>query len=211
MSERYRRSLCMVQIKSSVDNTVQRCRKLAKAEASRLAAASMSIRTFERATGERSNEEILIIADLGHVVPRIEPVNRPDGRGDTCSVQRTIFRRIGSDFGSIRTERMIAGLLLIESRCSDPECEAEWHHWYNTVHVPDMLGSGLYHTAYRFEIANRIEGRGHYLALYETDLQPTEAHRSFWEEFRPKWIASGRVISTMQVTSAVSYAATTWE
>jgi hypothetical protein len=98
MSERYRHSVCIVQIKSSAGNAARTCHKLAKVEASRLAAETIGFRMFECVTGERSNEEILIIADLGNVVPRAESVDRADGRGDTCSVESAMFRRLGPDF-----------------------------------------------------------------------------------------------------------------
>lgn len=158
---------------------------------------------LERVVGERPGEEILIIADLAHSEARDEQGHDPSDDGNACIIQRTIFKRIGPDFGSGSETQ--TGLLAVESKCSDPQHEAEWHEWYNTVHVPDMLASGLYYAAYRFEIAARTEGRGHYLALYETNRDPAKAHRAFWEEFRPRWIASGRVIDTMRVTSAISY------
>jgi hypothetical protein len=208
MSDKYNDLIHTVQVKGALDDTSQACWQRARAAARSLASVTVSIQVFERVREEQP-KEIFIIGDAKDKASDLEHGVRADDSDDACVVQRALFRRIGPNFGSPIAGRRIAGLLAVESRCSDPKREAEWHDWYNTVHVPDMLGSGLYHTAYRFEIVNRTDSRGHYLALYETDLNPATAHRSFWEEFRPKWIASGRVIGTMQVTSAASYAAAT--
>ena len=205
MGEKYSGSIRTVQVKRSPGHAGYMCWKHAAIETRRLASLTNHIQIFERIEAEPTKEEVLIIADMTRQMEFGDPA---DARKNLCNIERTLFRRIGPDFGSLDGSRQVTGLLAVESRCSDVEREAEWHDWYNTVHVPDMLGSGLYHTAFRFEIFDRMEGRGHYLALYETDLDPGAAHRSFWEEFRPTWIRSGRVIETMRVTSAISYAAT---
>lgn len=211
MSEKYSSSVCVVRVICPLDHAAQVCRKHAAIESRRLVSVTDDVQIFERVKDRQSREECLIVGDIRRDLPRMERTDQFGARDEHCQIERALFDRIGSDFGSPHAGRKVTGLLAVESKCSDAKREAEWHDWYNTVHVPDMLASGLYHTAYRFEIVSRTEGRGHYLALYETDLDPATAHRSFWDDFRPKWISSGRVIDTMHVTSAASYSANALE
>ena len=119
---------------------------------------------------------------------------------------RAFWVRTGPEFPSAkRHNQNTAGMLAIEAVCTDPDRVIEYERWYNTVHVPDMLSTELYHTAYRFRNLAYKAGRGAFLALYETEIDPMSAKQMFWEQFRPKWIEAGRVIDTMKVVSAASY------
>ena len=35
----------------------------------------------------------------------------------------------------------------MESDCSDPSREEEFNRWYDDIHLPDVLSTGLYHAA----------------------------------------------------------------
>jgi hypothetical protein len=60
------------------------------------------------------------------------------------------------------------------TNCTDRAHEAEFNKWYDTIHLPDILGSGLATQGSRFADADRESGNPSYLALYElpgTDLE----------------------------------------
>ena len=64
--------------------------------------------------------------------------------------RRSMWRRIGGQHGSGQPRARTAGLFLIESNCICPEREKEFNDWYDRVHIPDLLGTKLFHTAHRF-------------------------------------------------------------
>ena len=110
-----------------------------------------------------------------------------------------IFPRIGST--ATATEgKPVRGLLINSQNCKDPAREEEFNDWYNNVHIPDILASGFFHSAYRYEnaepgnvysLATPISGvLGKYINLYETDLDPEEASNGIRGE-RAKWEAMG--------------------
>jgi len=115
-------------------------------------------------------------------------------------VLATGYRWTGRAFRTQRTGAPVRGLLVVMTRCKDPAREEEFNRWYDEVHVPDILGTGLYHTAYRFTNATPRAGGGPYLALYETDRDPAEADRLLREEWRPRWQERGRYSPLLEIT-----------
>ena len=151
-------------------------------------------------------EDDLEAAALAFEAQRVEHRRQEQGQPAVQIADAATWRRVGPDFRSAGSRgAAVSGLLAIEALCTDPSKLEDYNRWYNGTHVPDMLGTGLYHTAYRFENISPEPGRGAYLALYETDQDPLSAQRAFWQDFRPIWIETGRVIDTMKVVSARSY------
>ena len=74
----------------------------------------------------------------------------------------------------------------VHVNCGSPGREEEFNRWYNDLHLPEFLGSGYVHSAYRFERYDPPqEGEERFLALYESsvDLAKREA---FAGELRKK-------------------------
>ena len=79
-------------------------------------------------------------------------------------------------------------LLIAASNCSDPEREEEFNHWYNTVHVPDVLETPDILRGTRFVNDEPQEGHWKYLAIYDVeteDIQETVSR--FGEIITEKW------------------------
>ena len=70
-----------------------------------------------------------------------------------------------SDFQKSSLQRW---LMVVEVHAA-PSREAEFTEWYDNVHVPDVLKTPGYVAARRYEIRDRHDGRGKYLALYYLD------------------------------------------
>ncbi len=110
-----------------------------------------------------------------------------------------IFPRIGAT-STASPGKPVRGILLNSQNCKDPDRDQEFSDWYNNVHIPDILASGFFHSAYRYEnaepgnvysLATPISGvLGKYINLYETDLDPEEASNGIRGE-RAKWEAMG--------------------
>ena len=79
-------------------------------------------------------------------------------------------------------------LLVALSNCSDPAREEEFNHWYDTVHVPDVLETPGILRATRFKCRDPQEGHWEYLAVYEVETEDIEQTMSrFGEIVTEKW------------------------
>ena len=61
---------------------------------------------------------------------------------------------------------MAKGILLVESRPSAPERDAEFNEWYESVHMPEVLALDGFVSARRFRPVRPGEP---YVAVYEID------------------------------------------
>jgi hypothetical protein len=114
--------------------------------------------------------------------------------------RRGMWRRIGPEFTTPRSGRVRpGGLFIIESTCTEPDRLEEFNAWYDRAHILDLLATGLFITAYRFEAMTGQPG-ARYLALYETDGDPLEAVSSFSRDHRPRLKAAGRLSDIIDVT-----------
>lgn len=142
----------------------------------------------------------------------LEPVNdafatmavrlRQEGRIHPARevTRRGMWRRIGPEFRSPRSGHLRpGGLFIIESNCTEQDRLGEFNTWYDRAHIPDLLATGLFITAYRFEAMTGQPG-ARYLALYETDGDPVEAVSSFSRDHRPHLKAAGRLSDIIDVT-----------
>lgn len=114
-----------------------------------------------------------------------------------------IHRSIGPESTAAKG-RSVTGLLLVSTDCKDAAKEEEFNTWYNEVHVRDILGLGLFHSAYRFENPNPGEVLGKYLAVYETDKDPAEAAAAN-SVARDEWEKAGRWSSLLEITTRLVF------
>jgi hypothetical protein len=61
---------------------------------------------------------------------------------------------------------MSSGILLVETRPNSPEDAAAYHHWYDEVHVPEILKVDGFVSARRLV---SLDGSS-FLAIYEIDI-----------------------------------------
>ena len=114
--------------------------------------------------------------------------------------RRSMWERIGGRFSTERTGRAkTAGLFIIESQCTPRERAREFNEWYDRIHIPDLLATGLFHTAHRFQGMAGQDG-GTYLAIYETAGDPLDAVHEFVRSHRPKLQAAGRLSDIIEIT-----------
>lgn len=69
------------------------------------------------------------------------------------------------------------GLALWFGNCIDPSAEEEMNTWYNTIHIPDVTRSGIFHNATRY-MNPHVAGTPRdpkYLTIYETDCQDVDS------------------------------------
>jgi hypothetical protein len=132
-------------------------------------------------------DEVRRLLDRGRMYPHLQ------------IPRRSMWRRIGERLGSGQLRARTAGLFIIESNCTSSQREREFNEWYDRIHIPDLLGTKLFHTAHRFRSLAGQEG-GTYLAIYETPGDVLEAVEGFTRDHRPKLKAAGRLSDIIDIT-----------
>lgn len=111
-----------------------------------------------------------------------------------------VYRKIGGEYRS-RYNRPVHGVYGVVANCV-PGREDEFNAWYEDVHMPDILETGMFHTGYRYECidVSKLRGAegGRYLAIYETDLDADKAVHGM-QYFRDRWQEAGRLSDAIQV------------
>jgi hypothetical protein len=62
-------------------------------------------------------------------------------------------------------------LVLVETNCKVATRDAEFNHWYDTIHLPDVLSAPGYKGATRYAIKDPANKKGKYLAIYEIETE----------------------------------------
>ena len=128
-------------------------------------------------------------------------------RGDRSSpyiqpVTVGVCKRVGGEFAA--ANRPTRGILLVLSNCKDPAREAEFNCWYEDMHVADILDTGAFHTAYRYESVDPQATKAKYLAIYETDNRDPAEARGALGKARADWQKRGRLSDTIEVVASLT-------
>lgn len=83
-------------------------------------------------------------------------------------------------------------LLVVETNCADPACEAEFNEWYNKTHLPDLLEVPGVKRATRYELVQPVEGKGRFMAAYEIESDNIDQTMKVLGEHMTKKRAAGR-------------------
>ena len=101
------------------------------------------------------------------------------------------FKKLGGEF-TATANRPVRGIMVVLTKCKDPAREEEFNRWYSDIHIPDILDSGLYHTAYRYQSVDPEAAGGKYLTVYETDHPDPVKARQEVLKLAPSWEQRGR-------------------
>ncbi len=105
------------------------------------------------------------------------------------------------------------GIAIAFSNCVDPSKEAEMNEWYNGVHIPDIVRSGIFANATRYVNPQAKGGAADpkYMAIYETERDDpaaawaeTLSHRAKWT----RWSAESSIHPALSLTLVAVYRAT---
>ncbi len=107
------------------------------------------------------------------------------------------FKKLGGEFYA--ASRPTRGILMVMLNCKDPNREEEFNRWYSDVHIPDILDTGLFHTAYRYESLDPQASKGKYLALYETDSSDPGKAGDELTKLRANWEQRGRLFDATEL------------
>jgi hypothetical protein len=118
-------------------------------------------------------------------------------------VRAGIFKKLGGEFCAAR--RPTRSILLVLSNCKDLAREAEFNRWYEDIHVADILETGVFHTAYRYESVDPQATQAKYLALYETEQSdPAQVQEAMSKaQAEANWAQRGRLSDTLEVVTTL--------
>ena len=117
-------------------------------------------------------------------------------------VRSGVFKRLGGEFCA--ASRPTRGILLVLSNCTDLAREAEFNRWYEDIHVADILETGAFHTASRYESLAPQATQATYLALYETEQSDPAKAREALGKARADWEKRGRLSDTIEVVASLT-------
>jgi hypothetical protein len=151
-----------------------------------------------------TNWEDVSKAMPAHREARVKLEERGDRGTPYLQVVRSgVFKKLGGEFCA--ASRPARSILLVLSNCKDPTREVEFNRWYEDIHVADILETGVFHTAYRYESLDPQATQATYLALYETGqsdpAQVQEAMRKARAE--ANWEKRGRLSDTLEVVTTL--------
>src|SRR5438093_304790 len=97
------------------------------------------------------------------------------------------------------------GLLLALTNCTDPSQEEAFNAWYKDIHVADILETGVFHTAYRYESVDPQVTQAKYLALYETEQSDPAQVQEAMSKARAEanWAQRGRLSDALEVVTTL--------
>ncbi len=104
-----------------------------------------------------------------------------------------VFKRLGGEYRS--ANRPCRGILFALVNPTDSTTDKELSRWYTDVHIPDILDTGLYHTAYWYESLDPKATKGKYMALFETDQSDPAKALVELQKLAPNWESRGRLFS----------------
>jgi hypothetical protein len=70
---------------------------------------------------------------------------------------------------------MVKGILYVETRVSSPEELADYHKWYNEVHMPEIVAIDGFQSARRFE---PVGEDGPFICIYEIEADDVDTARA---------------------------------
>ncbi len=113
-----------------------------------------------------------------------------------------IFKRRGGEF--VASTKPARGVLIVFTNCTDEARHEEFNRWYEDIHIPDILGTGAFHTAYRYESVELSDINARYLAIYETDNPDPAKAQAEIVKVRPEWHRRGRSFDATELVSALT-------
>lgn len=110
---------------------------------------------------------------------------------------------------------MAKAILLVYTNPPEGKDE-EFNHWYDTIHVPDILGIEGYTSAQRYKLSGPgpkmitptgSEAVAQYLAVYELDTDDTRSAMKRLNQTVGELAQRGRMLEGLQIVGAATYTA----
>ena len=119
-----------------------------------------------------SDDPSRLMDEVNKMAARLDELGRVHPAIDVAFVG--MLRRIKGGYWSRSCNHKVNGVMAVFTNCSDPSREEEFNHWYNDIHLSDILSTGGFHTDYRYEDINPPAGPGQVSGLIRVGNRPPE-------------------------------------
>lgn len=109
-----------------------------------------------------------------------------------CVIDAQLFRAHGRFSSKPDPSAALRGHILAFVMCSQPEREAEWDAWVDREHVPDMLSSGAFAAATRWQREPRAAYGPNHVTLYDVHHASIQTAVELSAAVMPGLAAAGR-------------------
>jgi hypothetical protein len=107
-------------------------------------------------------------------------------------IDAQLFRAHGRFSSKPEPSAALRGHILAFVMCNQPEREAEWDAWYDREHVPDMLASGAFAAASRWQCEPRRAHGPNHVTLYDVHHPSIQTAVDLSAGVMPGLTAAGR-------------------
>lgn len=103
-----------------------------------------------------------------------------------------VFHAHGAHTDKPAPSAELRGHIMAYVMCNQPDVEAEWDEWYDREHVPDMMSSGGFSAATRWEREPRNPFGTNHITLYDVAHESVQTAVDLSAAVMPGLIAAGR-------------------
>lgn len=96
-------------------------------------------------------------------------------------------------------------ILKVESNCNDPEREDEFNHWYDNIHIPDIMETQGFVKATRYKNIQSTADQGKYVAVYEMETDNLDKLMAAHQANMKSKEAKGRITDLITVVARGIY------
>lgn len=96
--------------------------------------------------------------------------------------------------------RFPPGIRAVYTRCANPAQLRSFNEWYDRVHVPDILASGLTRRGFRYRNSDPQENGPDYLSIWELETDVLEPVNDSFGRMAGRLAEEGRIHPAREVT-----------
>ena len=102
-------------------------------------------------------------------------------------VLRVQYEWLPPEFRSDRSDRAVQGILVVLTDPRPDVPDEDFNDWYASTHIPDLLGTGMYHTANRYRLVSQRAGGSQSMPPSMKRSGTAAAAADALLEYRGKW------------------------
>ncbi|HEV8299039.1 MAG TPA: hypothetical protein VGQ20_17150 [Acidimicrobiales bacterium] len=134
-----------------------------------------------------------VAEQVARLAPRVAELREAGRIHPTHSViDAHTFVAHGEHRDKPRPSPELRGHILAYVLSNDPRRETEWTRWYDAEHIPDMMASGAFSAATRWERSPRLRYGTNYITLYDVAHESVDTAVEMSAAVMPGLIAAGR-------------------
>ncbi len=100
---------------------------------------------------------------------------------------------------------MAKWLLVVETNCIDPAKEAEFNHWYDKIHIPDIMETPGFTRIERHQNTEPANGKCKFFTSYEIETDDIGRFMKRHNDNMAKKRAAGRFSNLLEIGSRCLY------